>query len=149
MRVIMVPLAAALLVLTGCADRPGGGEGAAGTPAPDPAGGGISQADDDLQVTLDRGDGTEPEVYTLSCLGEPDGDHPDPAAACAHLAGLEEPFAPLDEDLACTEQYGGPQTARVIGRWDGVDVDVALRRTDGCAIAQWDSLGPLLPGPVG
>jgi hypothetical protein len=28
-------------------------------------------------------------------------------------------------------------------------VDLELTRVDGCRIAQWDGLGPLLPGPVG
>jgi Subtilisin inhibitor-like len=150
MRVIMkLALGTALLGLAGCA-----GSGSTELPAEpssgsDAAGGGTQLADDNLQITLDRGDGTEPEVYTLDCLCEPAGDHPAPDAACAHLAGLDEPFAPLDEDLVCTEQYGGPQTAHVIGRWNGTDIDLELDRTDGCAISQWDSLGPLLPGPVG
>ena len=44
----------------------------------------------------------------------------------------------------CTQQYGGPETARVSGLWGGEPVDLALSRTDGCRIAQWESLGPLL-----
>ena len=38
-------------------------------------------------------------------------------------------------------------TARVSGYGD--QVDLRLSRVDGCAISQWGSLGPLLPGPVG
>ena len=49
----------------------------------------------------------------------------------------------------CTEQFGGPQTARVIGCWDGEPVDIELSRSDGCRIAQWDALGPLPAIPVG
>jgi hypothetical protein len=135
---------ALLTVVAGCADSSGGDA----TPG-DAAGGGISQADDDLQVHVDRGDGTPPEVWTLTCVGFVEGTHPDAEAACAHLAGLDDPFAPLPDDVVCTEQYGGPQTARVTGRWDGEPVDLELSRTDGCRIAQWDSLGPLLPIPVG
>ncbi len=41
------------------------------------------------------------------------------------------------------------QASRVIGRWDGDPVDLELSRSDGCRIAQWDSLGPLLAIPVG
>jgi hypothetical protein len=40
--------------------------------------------------------------------------------------------------------YGGPQVAEVRGTWDGVDVDARFQRTDGCEIARWDRLAPLL-----
>ena len=90
-----------------------------------------------------------PERYTLTCGDVPGGDHPDPQATCAHLAALDDPFAPPAADVVCTEQYGGPQTAHVIGRWSGEEVDLELSRSDGCRIAQWDALGPFLPVPVG
>jgi len=137
---------ASLAVLAGCADR--SGDDAASGSRGDAAGGGISQADDDLQVHVDRGDGTPPEDWTLTCAGLVEGTHPDAEAACAHLAGLDDPFAPLPADAVCTEQYGGPQTAHVTGRWHGKPVDLELSRTDGCRIAQWDGLGSLLPIPV-
>ena len=44
---------------------------------------------------------------------------------------------------------GQPETKHVTGRWAGADVDLSLARTNGCQLAQWDSLGPLLPGPGG
>ena len=130
-----------LLALAGCAAPAGSGSDAASSssPASDVA------ADDDLLIVLDRGDGTEPERYTLTCGEEPDGDHADATAACAHLEGLEDPFAPLPTDMVCTEQYGGPETARITGRWHAEDVDLELSRTNGCRISQWESLGPLLP----
>jgi hypothetical protein len=37
----------------------------------------------------------------------------------------------------------------VTGRWGGAAVDLELSRADGCPIAQWHGLGPLLPIPVG
>jgi hypothetical protein len=135
-------------LLTACASPSGGDARATDSPGP-AAGGGITQADNDLQVELDRGDGTEPETWTLTCVGIVEGSHPDAEAACAHLTGMAEPFAPLPSDVVCTEQFGGPQTAHVIGRWNGQPVDLELLRTDGCRISQWDGLGPLLPGPVG
>lgn len=142
----------ALLTLTACASP--AAPGAEPPAASDPAAGGISQADDDLQVEFDRGDGTEPESWTLTCVGVVEGSHPEAEAACAHLATMADPFAPLPADRVCTEQYGGPQTAHVVGRWKGQPVDLELSRVDGCAIAQWDSLFPLVPaetgaGPVG
>jgi hypothetical protein len=129
-----------LLALAGCAAPAGSGSGAGST-----TGASDAAADDDLMIVLDRGDGTEPERYTLTCGETPAGDHPDAAAACAHLEGLEDPFAPLPDDMACTQQFGGPETATITGRWHAAEVDVELSRADGCHIAQWDGLGPLLP----
>ena len=138
----------ALFSVTACASPAAPGAGEPPT-ASDPAAGGISQADNDLQVEFDRGDGTEPESWTLTCVGNASGSHPEAEAACTHLAGMADPFAPLPADRICTEQYGGPQTAHVIGRWQGQPVDLQLSRVDGCAITQWDSLVPLVPAEVG
>jgi hypothetical protein len=140
-----------LVVLTACASSGGGDTGAQPTSPSATAGGGRA---DHLEITIDRGDGREPEQYTLVCDGDqpsthPDATHPDARAACGHLAGLDEPFAPIPGDMACTQIYGGPQTATITGRWDGKPVQLQLSRVDGCRIAQWDSLGPVLPGPVG
>jgi hypothetical protein len=138
----------ALLSLTACASPAAPGAEKPST-ASDPAAGGISQADNDLQVEFDRGDGTEPESWTLTCVGFVEGSHPEAEAACAHLGGMADPFAPLPADRVCTEQYGGPQTAHVAGRWKGQPVDLQLSRVDGCSITQWDSLVPLVPAEVG
>ncbi|SFP40156.1 Subtilisin inhibitor-like [Geodermatophilus dictyosporus] len=134
-------LLAAVLLCAACAQR---GSGAApGTTGP------ATAAADALTVEVDRGDGSPVERYTLTCGDVPGGDHPDPAGSCAHLAGLDDPFAGPRTGVACTEVYGGPQTARVTGTWRAAPVDRAHARTDGCRIAEWDALGPLLPGPVG
>ncbi len=138
----------ALLSVTACAS-PAAPGAVAPSGGSDPTAGGIQQADDDLQVEFDRGDGTEPESWTLTCVGNASGSHPEAEAACAHLAGMEDPFAPLPPDSVCTEQYGGPQTAHVTGRWKGQPVDLELSRVDGCHISQWDSLVPLVPAEVG
>jgi hypothetical protein len=137
-----------LLLLTACAS--GGDQlGAPPPPASDGADDQIRQADNDLVVEVDPGDGSPPRTYTLSCVGVVEGDHPDAEEACAHLKSLDDPFAPIPDDVVCTELYGGPQTARVRGLWRGEPVDLELSRVDGCRISQWDSLGPLLPGEVG
>ena len=127
-----------LFGLAACAAPAGSGAG----PSPSSS---APAAADDLVISLDRGNGTEPERYTLRCGDSPDGDHPDAAAACTHLAGMAAPFAPLPADMMCTEQYGGPETAHITGRWNGEPVDLELSRTDGCRISQWESLGPVLP----
>lgn len=119
------------------------------TPAPSSAPSSSASSTGELVVVLDRGQGGEPERYTLSCADPVSGDLPDPAAACAHLQGLTDPFAALPGDQVCSQQYGGPETAHVTGRWAGADVDLPLARTNGCQLAQWSSLGPLLPAPGG
>lgn len=143
-----VPLV--LLLAVGSALAAGGdGQAAApGGPAPGTTTGTPATGDDDLAIALDRGDGGPVEHYRLTCGGTAGGSLPGEAAACAHLAGLTDPFAPLPADQVCAQLYGGPETAQVTGRWHGEPVDLRLSRTDSCRTAQWSSLGPLLPGPV-
>ena len=119
-----------------------GGSPAGDAPA---AGGGISRADNDLVVEYDAGDGSAPVTWTLTCVGFVEGSHPQAEQACEHLKGMDEPFAPVPADAICTQQFGGPQTARVTGLWRGEPVDLTLSRSDGCRISQWDSLVPLVP----
>jgi hypothetical protein len=162
-------LALPLVVLAACSS--GGGEPAAGGPSssgptssaapsspprfgspgsspPATTGGATAATDDVLQVEVDPGDGSAAKRYELSCAGSPGGTLPDAAAACTHLAALADPFAPLPTDVACSQVFSGPQKAHVTGRWHGGGVDLRLSRTDGCRTAQWDSLGPLLPGAL-
>jgi hypothetical protein len=139
---LLVPV---LLLAAAC----GGGDAGPATGGGDDALAGSDRPLNDLVVEQDLGDGSPPQRWTLTCAGAVSGDHPDAEAACAHLAGLDEPFAPLPDDRMCTQQFGGPQTAQVTGVWRGEPVDLRVGRTDGCEIAQWDGLGPLLPGPVG
>lgn len=143
---VLVPL----LLLVGCGGDGGDDVGGGLQPgAGDDALTGISRTDNDLVVEQDLGDGSPPQRWSLVCAGFVEGDHPQAEAACAHLAGFADPFAPLAADRMCAEVYGGPQTARVTGVWGAEPVELTLSRTDACASAQWDSLGPLLPGPVG
>lgn len=106
-------------------------------------------AGDRLVVTVrdagDRADGT----FELRC--HPDGgSHPDARGACGNLDRSTTwgrgPFAPVASDSMCTMQYGGPATAHVTGTWAGRPVDAHFNRRNGCEIARWDSLVPLLPG---
>jgi hypothetical protein len=139
------------LVLAGCSTGPddGGAAPSSSAAASSAASSSGRAAEDELTVEIDRGDGSEAERYTLVCTDPVAGDVPDAAAACAHLRAMTDPFAEPAPDQVCTEQFGGPQTARVTGRWAGADVDLRLSRVNGCRIAQWDGLGPVLPGPVG
>ncbi|MGW1556613.1 SSI family serine proteinase inhibitor [Streptomyces sp. NPDC002144] len=103
---------------------------------------------DHLTVTVrDAGAGRD-GTYHLSCHPG-SGDHPDVAGACAALdRGTHwgrETFAPVPDGSMCTMQYGGPATAHVTGTWAGRPVDASYSRGDGCEIARWDRMVPLLP----
>lgn len=76
---------------------------------------------------------------------------PDPAAALAAVErfGDEVFFAPRRADMMCTQQYGGPQVAVVTGTFHGRPVHSSFSLTDGCEIARWRSLAPLLGGTAG
>jgi hypothetical protein len=85
----------------------------------------------------------------VSCL--PDGAGADPGAqdACAAVAAAVDPWAPVAPGTACTMVFGGPEVATVRGTWDGAEVDTRFERSDGCEIARWDRVAPLLrPGAV-
>ncbi len=90
-----------------------------------------------LRIAVDSGDGVW-QRSTLKCdpVG---GTHPRPARTCAALlrAGRGV-FAPVPADVMCTQQYGGPERARVVGTWRGRAVNASFERTDGCEIARWD-----------
>jgi ABC-type amino acid transport substrate-binding protein len=140
-----VLLLATVLTVAACAAQPGT-TGASSRPSPAGAAG-ASGIEDELVVVIDRGDGSAPERYRLNCADVAGSDHPAAQAACDHLAGMDEPFAALPADAMCAQVYDGPAIANVTGRWRGEAVDLHLARNDGCRITQWDSLGPLLPGP--
>ncbi len=58
-------------------------------------------------------------------------------------------FAPLRKDMVCTEIYGGPQRARVVGTVDGKRVWATFTRRDGCEIDRWQRISPWLVPPGG
>ena len=110
------------------------------TPGAPPTTSGVSA---DLTITVGDGSGAT-GTSTLTCLPA-GGTHPDPDAGCAALAAAwPKAFEPPDPDLACTEIYGGPETATVTGTIDGRRVDASFSRTDGCQIHRWDAAGALL-----
>jgi hypothetical protein len=78
---------------------------------------------------------------TASLTCDPNGGtHPVPDKACAALDAHSEALHPVPLDMACTEIYGGDQVARVTG--PGLKAN--FNRTNGCEIARWDALAPVL-----
>ncbi|MFE1949609.1 SSI family serine proteinase inhibitor [Streptomyces sp. NPDC059524] len=109
---------------------------------------GPAAAPDQLRLTVsDSGNGND-GTYELRCAPA-GGTHPDAAAACARLDEIEnegqDPFAPAAKDQLCTMQYGGPATAHITGTWHGRPVDASYSLADGCQIARWRQLSPVLP----
>lgn len=65
-------------------------------------------------------------------------------AACRSLSAAR--LAPVSPNVACTQIYGGPATARVRGTLAGKPVDAAFSRTNGCEIGRWQRNAALLRG---
>ncbi|MBT0771160.1 hypothetical protein KIH74_19625 [Kineosporia sp. J2-2] len=100
----------------------------------------------DLTIAVTDGDTT---TWTLTCdpVG---GDHPDADAACATLDKSGDQAVPAaSTDQMCTQIFGGEQTATITGTWKGKAIDASFSRENGCEIARWDLLTPLLPKVTG
>jgi Subtilisin inhibitor-like len=92
---------------------------------------------------------SQPRRSTLRC-NPSGGTHPRPAAACRRLAaGGIRLFAPVPRGAVCTEIYGGPQVARVVGTVAGRRVWARFSRTNGCHIDRWQRVSPWLLPPGG
>jgi hypothetical protein len=73
-----------------------------------------------------------------------------PRVACARLeAGGRQLFAPVPANAICTEIYGGPQVARVVGYVQGRRVWTRFSRENGCHISRWSRVSPWLLPPGG
>ncbi|MFF3754131.1 SSI family serine proteinase inhibitor [Streptomyces sp. NPDC002018] len=87
-------------------------------------------------------------TFKLTC-GPVGGTHPRARAACERLAELrragQDPFAPVTPGALCTMQHGGDATARITGIWHGHRVHAFFDRKNGCEIARWRTLEPVLP----
>ncbi len=123
-----------------------------------------------LTVELDPDGPDGPEAArtrTLACAGDGSpaqvsGDEPfdwggplaDAEAACAALedSAVLDALAPPPADQICTEIFGGPSVAHLTGELliggDAIStIDRTVTRANGCEIAAWDTLAPLLGPP--
>jgi Subtilisin inhibitor-like len=118
-------LLTALVLLAGC-----GSDGS----------GGYSEPRYDLTITYrPAGAAGGEQTATLTC--DPDGGtHPDPTKACDALLENEDALESVPGDVACTEIYGGPQVATITGG----PVHASFSRSNGCEIARWEALRPVL-----
>ena len=127
-----------IVVLAGC-----GSDGPLGDDAQ------ASTARYDLTVTYWReGKGGPSRTASLTCdpVG---GTHLEAEKACAALDAHAEALHAVPGDLACAEIYGGDQVAEVTGVTPSTGSLRALfDRTNGCEIARWDALAPLIELPA-
>jgi Tol biopolymer transport system component len=104
-----------------------------------------------LTITLIP-NGAKPRVgrrtYTLRCRPA-GGTLPHRKTACSKLLQVQNPFAPVPRDQACTAIYGGSQEAVVTGVYGGKPVWARFTRVDGCQIARWNRVRFLFPIRVG
>jgi len=90
-----------------------------------------------LTIAVSPGNGGATRHWTLHC-GPAGGTLPRATDACARLARLGAPFAPVPPGTMCTQIYGGPQIARVRGTFRGHTVQATFNRRGGCEIARWN-----------
>lgn len=88
-------------------------------------------------------------VADLAVAVEPGGKRAtvrcDAPEDCPDVAAVEPGvFEPTPGNVACTQQYGGPETATVTGTFKGEEVDAKFSRVNGCEIARWENAKPIL-----
>lgn len=126
---ILLPLLLLLLLSAGC------GSGSSGSSGPTA-----------LHITVwPKGKAGPSTTYTLKCP-QGTGTLPDARAACSKLKQVSaKTFEPVPTGTACTEIYGGLQTAQVSGRLAGKPIRAEFERTNGCESARWELLTFLFP----
>jgi hypothetical protein len=118
----------AFAVLAGCGED--------GTPA---AGGDGELARLVIRVDSDGEGGAPARELRLTCAAPTDSQA---CGAAAGISGAE--LAPTPDGTACTQIFGGPETASIRGTLHGEEVDATFSRRDGCEIKRWDGVAPLL-----
>ena len=114
------------LLLAGCgADDPAG--------APGPATSLLVTVDDD-----GRGPDAPKELRVRCDQGRVDD-------ACEDVANMPPgAWEPVRPRQVCTDIFGGPETARVMGTLAGAHLTARFSRQNGCEIARWQLAAPLL-----
>jgi hypothetical protein len=132
----LISLLAAAALLSACGSEADSDAGGGNGPDPEPP--------TRLQVSF-RPSGSDGEATSavLTCA-PPGGDHPRAQRACLALEANADALEPIAGDVACTEIYGGPETAEVSGMFQGRQIRALFNRTNGCEIDRWERLAPLL-----
>jgi hypothetical protein len=95
----------------------------------------------DLEVTYnaDGEGGQDFEPVAVKC------DSAEDSETCAKIAEVEpKAFEPTPGNVACTQQYGGPEIVTVTGTFRGEEVNATFSRQNGCEIARFRDAAPIL-----
>ena len=104
-----------------------------------------SQSPTELEIVVwPGGRSGDKEKATLRC-SPASGTVPNPEEACRRLESMERPFVRPTGQVVCTEIYGGPAVAEILGTFQGTEVNATFARSDGCEIALWDRHQFLFP----
>jgi len=131
-RFLLAGVATAVLAVAGCSSAAApGGQGGTGNPAK------VT-----LTFSFSGAPASQPKQLTLTC--EPTGGtHPDPAAACAALLKLNNPFAPRSKTIACPMILRSDQKILVTGTWLGKPVHRVVL-DGGCDLVLFSKLHQIL-----
>lgn len=145
-------------LLAGCAESPAATTTPASTTTvPARLMPGADAAIGSVQVTVTHPT-IDPIVYTLDCFGDTFTVTPavtgiDAAAACARFgdpAVIDRLVLGPPAGQICTEIYGGEDLAVLTGTINDEPIDATIDRTNGCGIADWDTLlAGILPPAIG
>ncbi|MDP1846998.1 MAG: hypothetical protein Q8K79_04320 [Solirubrobacteraceae bacterium] len=139
---LVLVLGLTVAALGGCGDDD---EPAAAPTTAAPAGGGI-----ELSIRHDDGAGNrETAILTCNVREQRAGGFLTRRASvqelCAKARSIKALLTtPPDRARACTQIYGGPETAHITGTIDGAKVDRRFSRTNGCEIDDFNRAGELL-----
>jgi hypothetical protein len=112
----------------------GGSGTAASSPAPVPKG--------SLTITVLNGPNKKISHWTLTC-DPAGGTHPHAAQACAALAALKNPFAPIRTGQECPMILASSRRVTFVGTWFGAKVDRTII-DGGCDLGNWSKLGQVV-----
>ena len=99
------------------------------------------QPDTNLHLVLDvdGSRGKQPQSAQIIC------EQGMETRPCPEIAALDAAdLAPVPTGMACTEIYGGPETATISGTLHGDAVHATLRRSNGCEIERFNRVARLL-----
>ncbi len=135
--------AAAVLALAGCgtATTPGGGSSASGGPSASSTPSAAPAAKVSLTFTMTGMPGQQVQHWTLRC-DPPGGTHQDPAAACAALLRMKDPFAARPRRMICPMILASGRQIVVTGTWFGTKVHRHIL-DGGCDLALFGSVSKI------
>ena len=95
----------------------------------------------ELEFSVQADEKAAPRTASLTCPGEKAKDR-DICAALDVVA--PKVFEPVPVDEACTAIYGGPRKATITGRYQDEPVSAVFTQENGCEIARWNQIKPVL-----